>query len=228
MDKIVKTPTILDKTINDLLDGLTGIALSDKTNYVLTASKLLKGLRSGKFLSILNQEWKEMQKKGKISSDFEFDEIYYDSLSEILDYLDNDIPNHNIFNVLKNIFIKSAIEEQKDDLLPLQFIKIAKELTEGELIVLSTIYRLFKTPSLRQEKERLESASNYISLVAHESGLKHNALVEIHEQKLIEKKLITGRHYGDGSGVRLEPDFRLTSLGKSFCDYVENYKENEM
>lgn len=225
MEKISKSPTILDKTLNDLINGLTGVALSDKTSYILTASKLLKGVRSGKFLSILNQEWEEMQKKGKISSNFEFDEIYYDSLSEILDYLDNGIPNHNIFDVLKTIFIKSAIEEQKDDLLPLQFLKIAKKLTEGELIVLSTIYRLFKTPALRQGKERLETARFYITLVAQESGLKHNALVEIHEQGLIEKKLITGRKLGDGSGVNINPNFRLTSLGISFCEYIENYNE---
>jgi hypothetical protein len=224
MDEIVKGNALIDKTIDNLIDGLTGIALSEKTDYILSASKLLKGVRSGKFLKILSEEWNELAKKGKISGDYEFDEVYYDSLAEVLDYLDKDISNHNIFKVIKNIFLKSAIENQKNNLLPLQFIKIAKSLTEGELIVLSSIFRISKTPSLYESKDRLESTRNYLIFVAEESGLQYEALVEIHETGLIDKKLITGRQYGDGSGVLLKPNFRLTTLGLRFCEYIENFE----
>jgi len=224
MNEIIKGNSLIDKTIDNLLNGLTGIALSEKTDYFLSASKILKSVRNGKFLKILSEEWNELQQKGKIASDYEFDEIYYDSLAEVLDYLDKDISNHNIFNVIKNIFLKSAIESQKNDLLPIQYIKIAKSLTEGELIVLSSIHRISKTPSLYSNSEnRLDSARNYLKFVADESGLKHEALVEIHEIGLMDKKLISGRQYGDRSGVLTNPDFRLTSLGKSFCEYIENY-----
>jgi len=224
MKKNTNKPTLTNKTLDELLNGLSGIALSDKDGYTLTANRLLRGIRSGKFLSKLNDEWKKYQEKGKISSHLEFDEIYYDSLSEILEYLDHDIPNHKIFEVLKNIFIKSAIINQKDDLLPLQFLRIAKKLNEGELIVLSTIYRLHKNLTQIADNKRLNSSGNYIDLIAKESGLKFNSLVEIHELNLINKKLITGREYEDGSGVKLEPYFRLTDLGKSFCEYIEEYK----
>ncbi len=224
MNEIVKGNALIDKTIDNLIDGLTGIALSEKTDYILSASKLLKGVRNGKFLKILSDEWKELQQKGKIASDYEFDEIYYDSLAEVLDYLDKDISNQNIFNVIKNIFLKSAIENNKNDLLPLQYIKIAKSLTEGELIVLSSIHRISKTHSLYSDSEdRLDSARNYLQFVANESGLKHEALVEIHEIGLMDKKLISDRQYGNRSGVLTKPDFRLTSLGKNFCEYIENY-----
>lgn len=226
MNEIVKGNSLIDKTIDNLINGLTGIALSEKTDYILSASKLLKGVRNGKFLKILSDEWKELQQKGKIASDYEFDEIYYDSLAEVLDYLDKDISNHNIFNVIKNIFLKSAIENQKNDLLPLQYIKIAKNLTEGELIVLSSIHRISKTPSLySNSQDRLDSTRYYLQFVANESGLKYEALVEIHEIGLMDKKLISGRQYGDRSGVLTKPDFRLTSLGKSFCEYIENYTQ---
>ena len=60
--------------------------------------------------------------------------------------------------------------------------------------------------------------------MAEESGLQYEGLVEIQEKGLIEKKLISGRQYGDGSGVLIEPNFRLTSLGLSFCEYIENYE----
>lgn len=228
MNEISNGNSLIDKTIDNLINGLTGIALSGKADYILTASKLLKGVRNGKFLKILSDEWKDLQLKGKIASDYEFDEIYYDSLAEVLDYLDKDISNHNIFNLIKNIFLKSAIENNKSDLLPLQYIKIAKSLTEGELIILSSIYRISKTPSIySNNKDRLDSTSNYLKFVADESGLKYEALVEIHEIGLMDKKLISGRKYEDGSGVSIHPNFRLTSLGKSFCEYIENYKEDQ-
>ncbi|MDD2303502.1 MAG: hypothetical protein PHP53_02305 [Prolixibacteraceae bacterium] len=224
MNKISNSPTLLDKTVDDLLNGFTGIAMSDKAGFAISANRLLRGLRSGKFLTILNEEWKRFQVEGKISTNYEFSESYYDSLSEILEYLDTDIPNHKIFNVLKDIFIKSAIENQKEDLLPIQFLKIAKSLDEGELIVLSTIYRLYKNKAYANSKTRLETAHNYLELIAKESGLKYNSLVEIHEQRLISKKMLSARKYSDGSGVEIEPFFRLTSLGKSFCEYIENYE----
>ena len=123
MNRNQNKPTLLEKTLGDLLNGFTGIAISEKKGFTLSASRLLRGAISGQFLTALNEEWKKFQEKGKISTEYEFSESYYDSLSEILDYLDNNIPNHKIFNVLKNIFIKSAIENQKDSLLPIQYLK---------------------------------------------------------------------------------------------------------
>ena len=53
--------------------------------------------------------------------------------------------------------------------------------------------------------------------------MKHTALVEIHEEKLIEKYLLTPRKHSDRSGIMADPHFRLTSLGYELCQFIEHY-----
>ena len=64
----------------------------------------------------------------------------------ILRFLDKDSPDEVRFKILKQIFLVAASEEisDRDSFLPLQFMKIARSLTDGEVILLTTIWRISK------------------------------------------------------------------------------------
>ena len=50
-------------------------------------------------------------------------------------------------------------------------------------------------------------------------------LVEIHEQGLMDKKLLSPRQHGDRSGVFVKPHYRLTDLGYAFCHFIDAYEK---
>jgi hypothetical protein len=86
--------------------------------------------------------------------------------------------------------------------------------------VLSTAYKISK-----QEYIKDNSAAVWLKKIAEESGLVHPELVEIHEEELMKEHLLSPRVQSDKSGIRVNPHFRLTSLGLDICKYIENYIE---
>ena len=68
-------------------------------------------------------------------------------------------------------------------------------------------------------------ATVWVNVIREKSGLTFSSLVEIHEQGLIDKRLLSPRIHHDRSGVAVKPYFRLTDLGFQLCSYIENYEE---
>ena len=48
--------------------------------------------------------------------------------------------------------------------------------------------------------------------------------MRMHEHRLMEKQLLSGRVHSDRSGVHWE-DFRLTDLAMHLCRYIAKYDE---
>ena len=67
-------------------------------------------------------------------------------------------------------------------------------------------------------------AARWLEIITDKSGLGYKELVEIYEQGLIDKKLISERELADRSGVSIKPYFRLTSLGYNLCEYIQSYE----
>jgi hypothetical protein len=95
-------------------------------------------------------------------------------------------------------------------------------MSSGELIVLSTAYKTAK-----QGYEEFTSAAKWLDMIAKQSGLVHPELVKIHEEGLLQRRLLTGRLHGDRRGVTLGPHFRLTLLALEICQFIDNYEEIE-
>lgn len=70
------------------------------------------------------------------------------------------------------------------------------------------------------------SATDWLDMIAKESGLVSRELVEIHERKLIEKNLLTDRTFSDRSGVRNGDRLRLTPLAVAICMFIKAFDEN--
>lgn len=221
------TKNVLEKTLTNLVEGLTGVATSSKNDLLLSISHTFQRMRGGQFLSTFLNEWNRYRDKGRVKEDYQNSEQHKVCLQELLDFLDNESPTEIRFDTIKKIFLVAATEEASDrnSLLPQQFIKIAKSLSDGEIILLSSVWKIFKSEEIDLETANLH-AHGWIEIVSKDSGLKYKSLTEIHENSLIEKKLITPRKYGDGSGITIKPYFRLTDLGYELCNFIENYQEN--
>ena len=83
---------------------------------------------------------------GKIKDEYQFSEQAQACLEEILDFLDNDSPDEIRFTVLKKVFMVAATEtiSDRDSLLPQQYMRLCRGLPSGEILILSTAYKMCK------------------------------------------------------------------------------------
>ena len=182
-------------------------------------------MRGGQFLSTFAEEWNQYRAKGKVEDDYEFSEQHHVCLQELLEFLDKDSPDETRFKILKQIFLVAASEEvsDRDSLLPQQYMKIARKLSSAEIVLLTTIWIMDCDEDINHNKRY--SAAEWLKEVTIASGLEHIELVETNEQELMDKKLLTPRTHGDGSGVNIKPHFRLSSLGYKLCEFIQVYED---
>lgn len=220
------TAIVLADSLTAVIEGITGVAASSKTDIALSIGYLFQRLRGGEFLSQFLEEWNKYRDKGRVKDDYQKTEQHKVCLQELLGFLDKDSPDAIRFSVLKKILLVAATEKRsgRESLVPQQYMRIGRTLSDGEVLVLFACYRALKDDAdTSWRTQRFPAASEWLKRVAALSGLEHLELIELHEAALIEKKLLTRRMHGDGSGIQLEPHFRLTSLGLGFCEYVSAY-----
>ena len=99
--------------------------------------------------------------------------------------------------------------------------KIARSLSDGEVLLLATIWQI---ASNHQGEYEPYGAARWIQEVTEASGMRYEELVEIHEQGLMDKRLLSPRQHGDRSGVILNPHYRLTDLGYEVCRFIDKYE----
>jgi hypothetical protein len=217
------TADVIRETLTSLAEGLTGIAASDRKDLAFSVGHIFQSLRKGQFLSRLLEEWNSYRAKGRIRDDYVQTEQHQACLQELLLSLDHDCPDEIRFQTLKNIFLVAATEAVSDrtSLLPYQYLRLCRNMSSGEIIVLNATHKIAKQPEL----PRITGANQWLDRIVKESGLVHTSLVEIHEDELMRKHLLSGRFYGDRSGVEVKPHFRLTTLGFELCEYIAHYEQ---
>ena len=225
MNKIDKwhedTGEVIQRTLTSLAEGIPGMASSGRKDLVLSVGYIFQSLIKGQFLSRLGEEWDSYRDKGRIKDDYIDTEQHRSCLQELFDFLDNDSPDEIRFEVMKKVFITAAIETASDrnSLLPYQFLRLCRGMSSGEVIVLNATYEIAKSESIPD----VTAAEHWLRNIAEKSGLEHASLVEIYEEDLIKKHLLSRRLHSDRSGVAVKPHYRLTSLGLELCDYIASY-----
>jgi len=214
--------SLLARTFESLLEGITGVLASERKDKILSAGHLLQALRSSGFLKQLKAEWDAYCSMGRIKDDYVRTDQHQECLQELLDSLDVDAPDHVRFAFLKKILLSAATERSstRESLLPQQYMRIARSLSSGEVIVLLATYRVADNGQF----EREGAAFTWLMRIAEESGLRYPELVEIHERGLVQKNLLTRRTHQE-SAVTLGERFRLTQLGHELCMFIETYEE---
>lgn len=217
----MNTGDIIKDTLLCLAEGITGIAASDRKELAFSVGHIFQSLRKGQFLSKFLAEWNAYREKGRIPKDYQETEQHHTCLQELLEFLDHDSPDEIRFETLKRVFLVAATETVSDrnSLLPYQFLRLCRGMSSGEIIVLNTTYQIAKS----RQMPDVSGANQWLDAIAKESGLGHASLVEIYEEDLIKKHLLSRRLRTDSSGVAAKPHFRLTSLGFELCDYIASY-----
>jgi len=221
---VPKLPTgeIIQRSLAQILEGITGIAGSQRSDWFLTLGHLLQRVRSGRFLSTFLDEWNKYVEKGRVEDGYMYTIQHQECLQEMLDFLDKDSPDEVRFTILKKILLTAAIEKisDRDSLLPQQYVRLCRSLSSGEAVLLLAVYQIAADGT---SPEGHVSAADWLKQVAEVSGLRHIELVELHEQGLIEKRLLSPRLHSDRSGVDVGQHFRMTGLAVEVCRYVEAY-----
>lgn len=210
------------RKVDEGVKAVTGIVASEKHERICAASHVVQGVLRGKFLKIFKNEWDKFKEKGSIEEDYDFTEQSTSCLLELLQFLDGDMPDEKRFILLKKIFLVAATEKitDRNSHLPLQYMQICRTLSAGEILVLNATFRITE-----DKKEFGNSAQRWLEVMAEESNLKYTALVEIYENRLMEKHLLTERKYADRRGISMGRHYRLTDLAYEICRYIEQYDE---
>lgn len=215
------TGDILKNTCKSLVQGIAGVAASERSEVILSAGRILQTMRKGKFVTQVSEEWTTFKDKGKIKDDYEYTEQHYDCLQDLLHFLDNDCPDEIRFETMKRIFFVSATETKsdRDSILPYQYLKLCRSMTSGEIIVLLAAYKVYQQKQLALNDPNYDH--NWTALIVNNSGFKHREMVNLHKIQLMEKGIL---HKDTYAGVIGKTDFSgLTQLGHDLCEYIEHY-----
>lgn len=208
------TSDVLNQTLSAAIEGLTGVATSDKQALLMSLGRILQRIRGGRFLSQLQAEWEEYRNKGRVTDDYVHSSQHQECLQELLDFLDGESPDQLRFDALKRIFLNAANDGQNDpdSVLPQQYMRIIRSLSAGETVLLFSAYR---------DTGAYSSAHDWLNTMANCSGLRYPELVELHEEGLMSKRLLTQRRHSDRSGVMKGPKGRVTGFGYNMCQFIE-------
>jgi hypothetical protein len=222
----------LEETLQALIEALTGLAASEKKDWAFSIGYLLQRVRGGHFLKELLAEIKRYRDKGKIKPDYFRSEQSMSCLQEFMDFVDKDAPDDRRFQALKGLFLTIATEKfsNKEEILPLQLMKISRALSSSELILLAATYEIYLGDEWKKERDERKGRGNSIgptrtweTLVLEKSGLKFRELVKLNEESLMSKKLLAGYAHPDGSGFNYTEYYRLTPLGYHLCLFISDY-----
>jgi hypothetical protein len=214
------TSELLGQTFQGVIEGLTGLASSDKKDLVRSIGFIFQRWRGLRFIDALRTEWNQYREKGRIKDNYMATEQHAECLQEMLDLIDSS-PDQIRFEVLKKILLVSATEEHssRDSVLPQQYMRLVRELNSGEVLVLLTTLNLSKRGVTKKEM----IAEEWLREIANDSGLRYFELVAIHEEKLITKNLIRPRNELDRRRVHHGEHNRLTELGYQLCEFISHY-----
>ena len=95
-------------TVKSLRQGAVGICISNKKDLFLSGSRLFQSALNWNFVEQLNEESDDFKSKGKIGDDYEGTEQHHACLQEILNFLEDDLPDKTRFSFLKKIFLVTS------------------------------------------------------------------------------------------------------------------------
>jgi hypothetical protein len=223
------TDSIVKSTLENLVQGLTGIATSTRSELILSISGILQKLLAGERLDSFLKEWVKLIAKGKIKDDYQYTEQHKMCLLELLNFLDKDIADEERFDAIKKIILISATEKysNRTEVLPQQYIRIIKNLSSAELLIIIASYNASKDLDWKDNTTNKKSIGDWKKEILSRTGLVYEELLDIEVEKLINNRLLLPSAYGDGSGLMLGDHFRLTPVAFSLIDFM-NYYESEV
>jgi hypothetical protein len=205
-------------------DAILPAAVAQEPRQLLMIpGRLVQAARNRSFLHQLAEEFEDLRQQGRIKDHVLTGEQGTICFQELLAGLDDPPVDKIKFDALKAIFLTACTEEltNRDDVRPPLLMRIARGLSSGEILLLGVVYKNREALWPQSHGDGSQSAANWLQDIAKLSGFHNVELVMTHEARLMQEKLLDGRLYPDGSGVRVgKENNRLTGLGMTLCQFM--------
>ncbi len=204
-----------------IAEAITG-GLELGVNGLITAgARIVQGAIKGNLMKQFGREINTLVEKGKIKEDYAETKYGFQTLKEILEFIDSESPDEERFLAVKAMFfaVNAVDVNEGEELINYQLLQIVKKLSGFQLLILKVASEARKA----HPGGGPASAGGWLSDIANRMGHKLSSLVEHDEGVLMEYKLISGRRHSDRSGVA-EHNFRLTDLAIKLCENLEHYE----
>ena len=216
----------LQKPTIAIAEFLTGLLSSDQSTYKLSAGRLVQGAIKGRLLTQLGREIKELREKGEIKEDYFATNKNQATLLELLQFIDSDLPDEEVFNAMKSIFFSSISKDAntKDEEVGYQLLKLCKKLNSYEILILRVCHKIYTSENTQNVNTGINSFGDWVNIVSEKIGYELPELVSASDDKLVELGLLSGRGYSDKSGIRAGKEFRLTKLSIKLLEHISKHE----
>lgn len=206
---------------------LTGVLSSGISEYKLSTGRLVQSAIKLRLFTQLGREIKEYQEKGKIKEDYFATNKAQASLLELLQFIDSDIPDEEVFRAMKSIFFTAVSTDatEKEEAMAYQLLQVCKKLTSLEVLILKTCYEIFLENDPKYQA--MGGYDEWEVTVSIRIGYELPELIGASDVKLREMGLLTPRNFSDQSGIRKGKEFRLTRLSLKLCEYINNFDKGD-
>lgn len=211
-----------------LFQGVLGVSatmFSEPGELILSASRSVQALRNKRFINQLLEELNMYKDKGTLKDQFYIRDKFQEGFVSLMTLLDTKVISEDIFYLLKAILVSSVHVNttEEDEIEAHMIMEIAKDLTSSQYLILTACHKVSIDPN--KKYHGVSNAGDWIRGVLEFSPIRLPALIELEDEKLVEKGLLEQRKFGDKSGIRIGAHFRQTDLCKRMFELIEQYEK---
>ena len=204
-------------------------AVAHPAEGIKALNHLVVGAIQGRLSRHLSESFESLLKAGSIDNNYFEQPFVQNQFLLVTSQLNAKVIDENRVKCLINIFINSA-EASSDEISGLRIqalMAIMVKLDTTDIFILSNINELRnKTNNNNSAPAYDVNASSWVNLILKVSHLEVSEMVLATEEKLVEYKLLSGRHATDKSGVEVNNNYRLTEMGIRLCELMSDPKTN--
>ncbi|HEV2694277.1 MAG TPA: hypothetical protein VG347_15390 [Verrucomicrobiae bacterium] len=200
---------------------VTGALALDKSGVALLAGRIVQGALKGNLMRQVGRELQSLVKKGRINEDYADSKYGFQTLSELLAFIDSDAPDQDRFKATKAIFYAVIDKDsvQGSEILKYQIFQIVKRLSSSQLLTLNAAKRM------KDAGVKPTGSDQWRTMVAEAVGHKSAGLVYNDEDTLVRERLIGETMHSDRSGINNSDTARLTDLGIALVEMIKKYED---
>ena len=215
--------SFLKQPASKIAAAITGALAQSKADAILIAGRLVQSALKGKLFEQLGREINELIETGKIPEDYADKKYGFKSLSDMLEFIDSDVPDEDRFRAVKALFFSviANSEDEKETIRRYSIFRLVRKLESEHWLILRAIYSIITSPGY-QDNPKAIHANSWIDLIAEMVGHRVPALIENNDVFLEELRILSARTYGDKSGINPK-NLRLTELGIAICELIDEY-----
>ncbi len=222
------TDPVRRQALRATVEAATGAIGEGPRRSFVRLGRIAQHLINHRLVEGLRIEIGELRDAGRIDPEYENSTKFGQTLRELLGYLDADVADDEVFEVLKKILLARAAGTRADeaDILPLAFMRIVKQMEASDVILLFDLHA-YVTARKAEEGAFLKSdgvhRQRWLEKVTGISSLKYEDLIRTHSENLADLNVLSPTTDDPGQTLWLAAHDRFTDLGWDLCQYLTEY-----